>query len=136
MAFVETRTERTVLEGVAPVKVLLAEDVKAGDCLGDSSGTWVLSADASAEQPKLVAGEDGKSGETITAYMMAVVKVITTVANQATCCEKVALKDTGEYQVAGAGLPDVGFVASVASDEKSAILFLCPMIPQLTVVRS
>ena len=136
MAFLETRQDRVVLQGISPVKVTVKEAVKAGDCLGDSSGTWVLSAHASAEQPVLVAGVDGEVDEEITAYIMAVVEVVTTVANKATQGEKVALKDTGEYQAAGAGLPDVGFVASVGSDEKSAILFVCPMVPQLTVVRS
>lgn len=136
MAFLETRQARTILQGVCPVDVTLAEAVHAGDCLGDSSSTWVLSAHASGEQPKLIAAVDGVSGDIIPAYMMAVIRVTTTSANVATRCEKVALKDTGEYQAAGANLPDVGFVASVASDSLSAELFVCPMMAQLTVVRA
>ena len=136
MAFLETRQSRRVLEGIAPVKVPLAEAVKAGDCLGDNSGAWVLSADAAAEQPVLVAGEDGAIGDIITAYPVALVEAVTTVANKATQGAKVALKDDGCYQAAGANLPDVGFVASVGADEKTAVLFLCPLAPQLTVVRA
>jgi len=136
MAFVETRTDRIVLSGVGRVEVKLSEAVKAGDCLGDSSGTWVFSAHASAEHPVLVAGVSGLSGETIVAYMMAVLQVTTTLTNVATLGEVVALKDTGEYQAAGSNLPDVGCVASVGSDSLSAIIFVCPMMQLMDTQRS
>jgi hypothetical protein len=135
MAFLETRTERRVLEGICPVKITLAGAVKAGDCLGYDSG-WKLSASATAIQPLLVAGEDGASGELIAAYPLAVVEAVTTAANVATVGEKVALKDDGCYQAAGAGLPDVGYVASIGADNLSAIIVVNPQVPQLTVVRS
>lgn len=136
MAFLETRTDRIVLSGVGRVEVTLSEGVKAGDCLGDSSATWVLSAHASGEAPVLVAGVNGLSGEIIVAYMMAVLQVTTTASNKATQGEVVALKDTGEYQAAGGGLPDVGCVASVGSDSLSAIIFVCPMMQLMDTARS
>ena len=137
MAFVETRGgARRLLQGIAPVEVTLAETVVVGDPLGITGGTWVRSVHTSAEEPILIAAVGGLSGEKIKAYPMAVVEVITTATNKATVGSKVALKDTGEYQTAAANLPDVGFVASIGSDEKTAILFLCPMAAQLTVVRA
>jgi len=135
MAFEETRQDRKILEGIAPVKITLAGAVKAGDCLGYDSG-WKLSASATIIQPLLVAGEDGASGDVITAYPLAVVEAVTTSGNAATVGETVALKDDGCYQAAGVGLPDVGCVASIGSDSLTAILFLCPMVAQETVVRS
>lgn len=135
MAFVEARQSRKVLEGIAPVKITLAGAVKAGDCLGYDSG-WKLSASETTIQPLLVAGEDGAIGDVITAYPLAVVEAINILANVATVGEKVALKDDGCYQAAGTGLPDVGYVASIGNDSLTAILFLCPMAAQLTVVRS
>ena len=136
MAFLETLTDRVVMEGVGRVKVTLAEAVRAGDPLGISDGTWVLSAHASAEQPILIAGEKGIVGQEIDGWIMAVIKVINTSTNVATVGEKVALSDGGLYQAAGTGLPDVGFAASIGSDNLSAILFLNPTAPQLTVVRT
>lgn len=136
MAFAETVTPRQVLEGVCPVKVLLAEAVIAGAPLGISSATWVLSAHATAEQPLLIAGEPGAIGDTITAYVMAKVRVTHTLANTSTVGEKVALSDAGAYQAAGGGLPDVGFVSEVETGSLNSTLFLCPICPQLTVVRA
>ena len=49
---------------------------------------------------------------------------------------KVAVTDAGLYAAAGAGLPDVGFVASVDADSLGCVLFLNPTAPQLTVVRA
>ena len=137
MAFLETRgSARRLLEGIAPTEITLAGTVYVGDCLGITGGTWVVSADTLGEQPILVAAVGGASGDKIKAYPMAVVEVVTTLTNAATVGEKVALKDTGEYQAAGAGLPDVGFVASVGSDSLTAILFVCPMAAQLTIQRT
>jgi len=137
MAFAETRgSGRRLLQGVAPVEVTLAETVYVGDPLGITSGTWVLSAHTSAEEPILIAGVGGASGDIITAYPMAIVEVITTATNKATVGEKVALSDVGAYKAAAATHPDVGFVASIGSDSLTAILFLCPMAAQLTVVRA
>jgi len=135
MAFAETRQDRKILEGIAPVKITLAGAVKAGDCLGYDSG-WKLSASETTIQPLLVAGEAGATDDVITAYPLAVVEAINIEANVATVGEKVALADDGSYQAAGTGLPDVGHVASIGADSLSAILFLCPMAAQLTVVRS
>ena len=135
MAFAETRTARVVEQGSCGVKITLAGTVYAGDALGYSSG-WKLSASATTIQPLLIAGQDGVSGDVITAYPVAVVKVITTVANVATVGQKVALSDAGAYQAAGSGLPDVGFVKSVGPDSLSAILILQPSSPQLAVIRA
>jgi len=145
MAFVETRSAaaaRTVLDAVGVCRVALCATsttnvVYAGDSLGiDTNSEWDLSAHASGEQPLLVALESGVGGDTISAALMALIEVTTTSTNVATLGEEVALKDTGEYQATGAGLPDVGFVVSVGSDSLSAILCICPSFPQLTTARA
>jgi hypothetical protein len=135
MAFLEVLGARTIISGVAPTKITLAGNVNAGDLLGYNSG-WVISASATTIQPLLIAGSSANSGESIIAYPMAVVRTTNLVANVATVGSKVALTDGGLLQPAGAGLPDVGYVASIGSDSLSAVVCLCPMIPQVTVVRS
>jgi hypothetical protein len=135
MAFAETAQDRRVLEGINPFSVTLAEAVHAGDPLGISGGTWVLSASATVEQPIAIAAENGAVGETITAYTMAVVECVTTSSTYATVGEKVAVSDTGYYMAATADYPDVGFVASIGG-LVTAIVFLCPCAAQLTVVRA
>ncbi|MFH1650892.1 MAG: hypothetical protein ABID87_02140 [Chloroflexota bacterium] len=74
MAFADPGTGRIVEQGEGLVKITLAEAVKAGDILGYSSG-WkrALATAGTAIQGRLVAGEDGASGEEITAYRRAVV---------------------------------------------------------------
>jgi len=137
MAFAETRTAggREILETSEPVLILLAELVFSGDCLGYSSG-WIRSAAATGEHPLLVALDDGAIGDYIKASQMAVVKVTTTATNVAGVGDIVALSDTGDYQVASAGLPDVGFVASIGDDDLSATMVICPQVQQLTSVRA
>ncbi len=136
MAFAETAGgNRRVLQGVNPVWVTLAGDVLAGDCIGYSSG-WKLSASATTIQPLLVAGRKAESGEIIEAYPLAVVEITHTLANTATDGAITALADDGTYQVAGAGLPDVGFCTSVASGSLTSVHVICPMVPQLTVPRT
>ena len=137
MAFLEVSRNRVLKEGVCPVKVVLEEAVQMGDPLGISiTPGWVLSASATVEQPVLIAGEKGAVGQTIIAYLMAIVECKNLLANVATLGEKVAVTDAGLYAAAGAGLPDVGFVASVDADSLGCVLFLNPTAPQLTVVRS
>ena len=137
MAFLETSRNRVLKEGVCPVKVTLEEAVQMGDPLGISATPgWVLSASATVEQPVLIAGEKGAVGQTIVAYLVAIVECKNLLANKATLGEKVAVTDTGLYAAAGVGLPDVGFVASVDADSLGCVLFLNPTAPQLTVVRS
>ena len=136
MAFAETRTDRRVLDAACKFDVTLSEAVKAGDCLGISSGTWVLSAHATAEQPIAVALSTAASGEIIQAALTAVVECVTTATNVATLGEKVAVADDGSYAAAAATTPDVGFVSFVGSDSLTAIVFLNPTAAQLTVVRA
>lgn len=138
MAFVETRASgsRRILNGVCPVEVTLSEAVQCGDPLGVDTGTWVRSVDASSEQPLLIAGEDAPSGAIIKAYPMAIVEVVTTLANVSTLGEQVGLKDTGEYQVAASNLPDVGYSCYVGGDSLTAILMVFPLAAQLAYVRS
>ena len=74
MAFLEVSRNRVLKEGVCPVKVTLEEAVQMGDPLGISvTPGWVLSADAAVEQPVLIAGEKGAVGQTIVAYLVAIV---------------------------------------------------------------
>lgn len=146
MALQETRaatSPRTILQAAGLVKVTLAatttnETVLAGDCIGIKYETneWVLSARATVDQPLLVVLDPGISGDTITCAMMAIVEVTTTKTNVGTIGEKVCYDDNGAYKGVTGGYPDVGFVASVASDSLSAQIFVCPCIPHLTIPRS
>ncbi len=74
MAFSDPGKGRIVEQGEGIVKITLAEACKAGDILGYSSG-WkrALATVGTAIQGRLVAGEDGASGDVITAYRRAVV---------------------------------------------------------------
>ena len=74
MAFSDPGKGRIVEQGEGLVKITLAEACKAGDILGYSSG-WkrALATVGTAIQGRLVAGEDGTSGDDITAYRRAVV---------------------------------------------------------------
>lgn len=74
MAFSDPGKGRIIEQGEGLVKVTLAEACKAGDILGYSSG-WkrALASVGTAIQGRLVAGEDGASGDEITAYRRAVV---------------------------------------------------------------
>ena len=136
MAFAETVQNRRILQGILPFKVTLAENVYAGDPLGISSNTWVLSAHASAEQPIAIAGAKGVVGDRITAFLMASVECTHTAGNTPTDGGKVAVHDSGYYIVAASAKPDVGFVTSVASDSLTSVVCLCPIAPQLTTART
>lgn len=74
MAFSDPGKGRIIEQGEGLVRITLAEAVVAGDILGYSSG-WkrALATVGTAIQGRLVAGEDGVSGEVITAYRRAVV---------------------------------------------------------------
>lgn len=73
MAFADT-TPRTIKDGWGKIPVLLAAAASCGDLLAVTSNTYVL-ADADNTRPAvLVAGEDGASGDTITAYRGALVE--------------------------------------------------------------
>ena len=74
MAFSDPGKGRIIEQGEGTVKITLAEACKAGDVLGYSSG-WkrALATTGTAIQGRLVAGEDGASGDEITAYRRAAV---------------------------------------------------------------
>ncbi len=74
MAFSDPGKGRIIEQGEGQVRVTLAEACKAGDILGYSSG-WkrALATAGTAVQGRLVAGENGASGDVITAYRRAVV---------------------------------------------------------------
>ena len=136
MALLETTNaqRKRRVTGECPVKVLLAGTVQAGDPLGYNGG-WIWSVSATTYQPKLIAGEAGCSGETITAYPMAIVEVTHTAANTGTVGEKVAVADTGYYASAASQTPDIGYVASVEGDSLSSKIFCFPLMAQLAVIR-
>jgi len=69
MALIDTQDNAVIYHGESPAQVLLADDVKAGDALGYNVGWRRATATAgSIVQIRCVAGEDGVSGQTITAY--------------------------------------------------------------------
>ncbi|MFC1908533.1 hypothetical protein ACFLXD_01490 [Chloroflexota bacterium] len=74
MAFSDPGKGRIIEQGEGLVRITLAESCKAGDILGYSSG-WkrALATVGTAIQGRVVAGEDGASGDVITAYRRAVV---------------------------------------------------------------
>jgi len=74
MAFSDPGKGRIIEQGDGLVSVTVAEAVKAGDVLGYSSG-WkrALATVGTAIQGRLVAGEEGASGDVVTAYRRAVV---------------------------------------------------------------
>ena len=74
MAFSDPQKGRIIEQGEGLVKITLAEACKAGDILGYDSG-WkrALATVGTAIQGRLVAGEDGASGDDVTAYRRAVV---------------------------------------------------------------
>jgi hypothetical protein len=74
MAFSDPGKGRIIEQGEGLIKITLGESCKAGDVLGYSSG-WkrALATTGTAIQGRLVAGEDGESGDEITAYRRVVV---------------------------------------------------------------
>lgn len=69
MAFTDSGINCSVLESSMPQKITLGAACKAGDALGYDSG-WklALATTSSVVQLRCVAGEDGASGDIITAY--------------------------------------------------------------------
>lgn len=74
MAFADAQSDATILQAVLPAEVTLAGTVTKGDLIGYSSG-WkrALATVGSVVQARLVALEDGVSGDVITAAAGAVV---------------------------------------------------------------
>jgi hypothetical protein len=74
MAITDAQTGGRVAEGHCPVKITLAGTVATGDLIGYSSG-WkrALATVGSVVQAELVAGQDGVTGDEITAFALAVV---------------------------------------------------------------
>ena len=116
MAFTDAGTSRKIVEGSLPIKITLAGAVVAGDPLMYSTG-WKKSDNTSGAPAVLFAGEDGASGDIITAYGMAIVECAHTAANVPTMGEQIAVADTGIYAPDGGGLQDVGYVIGIDSDE-------------------
>ena len=139
MAFAETRaatSPRTIMEAKGVCNIPITETILAGDCLGISGAAWVLSASATVEQPLLVAIQDGVSGDTIEAAILAIVKCTTTSTNVATVGELVCVDYDGAYKADTGNYPDCGFVTSIGSDSLSAVMIICPLVPQLTTARA
>lgn len=130
MAFVDAGTSRKILEGSLPMKITLAGDVVAGDPIKYSTG-WKKATNESGKPAVLIAGEDGASGDVITAYGMAIAECAHTLANVPTMGEQVAVADTGIYAPDGTGLQDIGYVVGIDSDSLHSQLLLCGMIVEL-----
>jgi hypothetical protein len=69
MAFADAQAGGKILYGETPAQIVLAGTVSTGDALGYNAG-WVraLATTANVVQIRAVAGQDGVTGETITAY--------------------------------------------------------------------
>ena len=69
MAFADAATSATIYYGESPASIILAGTVTKGDALGYSGG-WkrALATTGTAIQMRCTAGEDGVSGQSITAY--------------------------------------------------------------------
>jgi len=69
MAFADTQTGAVLLHGESPASIELAGTVAKGDAVGFSGG-WkrALATAAGVIQLRCIAGEDGVSGQKITAY--------------------------------------------------------------------
>jgi len=130
MAFVDTGTSRKVLEGMLPIKVTLAGAVVAGDPLMYSTG-WKKAANTSGVPAVLFAGEDGASGDIITAYGMAIIECAHTAANVPTMGEQVAVADAGIYAPDNTGLQDIGYVVGIDSDELHSRILVSGMTVEL-----
>ena len=130
MAFVDTGTSRKVLEGMLPIKVTLAGAVVAGDPLMYSTG-WKKAANTSGKPAVLIAGEDGASGDIITAYGMAIIECAHTAANVPTMGEQVAVADAGIYAPDNTGLQDIGYVVGIDSDELHSRILVSGMTVEL-----
>jgi hypothetical protein len=137
MAFLETTNtlRKRVVSGVCPIPVVLGGTVQEGDTLGYNSG-WINSVSATTYQPLLVAGEAGASGDTITAYPIALVSVTHTAANTPADGDLIAVADTGYYAAVGSGLPDVGFCNWVAGDSLTSLHLVIPSLPQIDTARA
>ena len=130
MAFVDAGTNRKILEGLLPIKITLAGAVVAGDPLMYSTG-WKKANNTAGAPAVLIAGSAGASGDTITAYGMAIIECAHTAANKPTLGEQIAVADTGIYAPDGAGLQDIGYVLTTDSDELHSQLLVCGMIVEL-----
>jgi hypothetical protein len=130
MAFVDAGTNRKILEGMLPVKITLAGAVVAGDPLKYSTG-WKKATNESGVPAILIAGEDGASGDIITAYGMAIIECAHTAANVPTMGEQIAVADTGIYAPDGTGLQDIGYVVGIDADELHSQILVCGMIVEL-----
>jgi len=130
MAFVDKGTSRKVLEGMLPMKITLAGAVVAGDPIKYSTG-WKKATNESGKPAVLIAGEDGASGDVITAYGMAIVECAHTAANKPVEGEQVAVGDTGLYAPDGAGLQDIGYVVGIDADELHSQVLACGMLVEL-----
>lgn len=98
MAFADAQTGGVVSEGVLPVRLTLAGTVSAGDLIGYATG-WkrALATVATAIQGRFVAGEDGVSGDEITAFAGAVVKGRISGATPGNPIYSAEGTDNGEY---------------------------------------
>ena len=130
MAFVDAGTSRKILGGMLPMKIPLAGAVVAGDPIMYSTG-WKKALNTSGAPAVLIAGEDGASGDIITAYGMAIVECAHTAANKPVVGEQIAVGDTGIYAPDGTGLQDIGYIVGTDSDELHSQLLACGMIVEL-----
>ncbi len=118
MAYADQTTGgRTIIQGLAPVQIVVSEAAEVGDLLGVSANTWKRADANNSIFAELVAGQAGASGDTITAYRIAVVGNV----SGATKGNPIYLSDTAGENDESAGT--VGQVVGVSLTATEILLF-------------
>ena len=121
MSFTDDTTGGRVIEqGILPVKVALSGTVECGDLIGYASGWKAADMNSSPKNyPELVVAEPGVSGDTVTAYRMAVIDFGS--GCTATAGDRVfASTDAGQY--VGAASNDQGYCVGSMVDAQKAFV--------------
>ena len=79
MTLTDNTTGGRIISGILGVQIVLSDACEVGDMLGVSSNTWVraLATTGSVVHARLVAGQSGKSGDSIIAYPLAAIDGLT-----------------------------------------------------------
>lgn len=121
MAFTDASTDRRILNAWGDVEITLSGTVSPGDPLMYSSG-WQLATNTSGAPAVLIAGQNGITGDVITAYAGAVIEITHTSTTAPTEGQLIAVADTGVYSSAGSNLQDIGYVTDAGTTKSIAVV--------------